>query len=773
MAETRIHSPDDTLELLVRRLQALVEFSQAVTSGIRLREDEVLELIHSQASKLMDTDNMYIALYDKATDTIRFGLAFVDGRRVDVEREKGWQPRRAGKGKTEEIIRTKKPLLHATRAEAEAWYAQPGHFEYFGQTFASWLGVPMMVGERVLGVIATYHPTQEYVYSKDDLAILQAMANQAAIASDNAHLFYDVNRRLEELLEFSQAVTSGIRLREDEILELIHKQASKLMDTNNMYVALYDEPTDTVRFGLAMVEGSPIDVQPRKAGKGWTEEIIRTKEPILIATKAEAEGWYDKPGHEGYLTREMLPSWMGVPMMMGEKVLGVIATYHPTRERVYSSDALEILQAMANQAAIALDNARFFDAERKRVAQLQALYEVSRELTASLDPKRVWSLILEKASQLTGAHRSTLQIIDEATGELVLHLVYPTQATPTDETFIRMPIGHGITGWVAQHRKPLLVQDVTQDDRYLQSFGDTRSELAVPLTIGDELVGVLNVEHPEVGKLDEQDLRLLTSFAGQAAIAIQNAERYEDREKALIALREEQTRRVAAERWQTLGQATTNLAHRMNNLAGIIPVCVQRIRERVEHEPTVAKNLNMIEQQAKFLLRLSADLLRPFTPSALRKFDVNVLMREALATTRPILEDQGIQVALHWGENIPKVRIRRLLSEAFVELITNAVKAMPEGGELTIETKLSDDNMVEILFTDTGCGIPAKRQSQLFQLFDGGRWPTGEPEGPGRAIGFGLWWVRTFVQQWGGDVALLQSEVGKGSTFVIRLPVEG
>ena len=367
----------------IEALEALNEVGQTLTSGIRLKEEKVLELTHTQAGQLMDTDNMYIALYDEATDTVRFGLAFVNGKRIDVKKEKGWQPRRAGKGKTEYIIRNRKSLFHPTGEEGRKWYAEPGHEEYIGAPeLASWLGVPMMVGERVLGVIATYHPTRDYVYSEDDLTILQAMGHQAAIALDNAHMFYDVNQRLEALVKFGQVVTSGIRLSEDEVLELIYSQASKLMDTGNMYIALYDESTDTVRFGLAMVEGSPIDVQPRKAGKGRTEEIIRTKKPIFLATEAEAENWYDKPGREDYLIREMLPSWLGVPMMVGEKVLGVIATYHPTRDYVYSSDDLEILQAMAEVAAIALDNARLYAETRRLQDEVVATQQLATLGTA-------------------------------------------------------------------------------------------------------------------------------------------------------------------------------------------------------------------------------------------------------------------------------------------------------------------------------------------------------------------------------------------------------
>ncbi len=208
---------------LFERRSALAEFGREVTSGVRLREDEVLELIHRQASKLMDTGNMYIALYDpdpnqpdsyspedpeqsKIYGTVRFGLAFMDGVRIDVDTDERWKPRKEGKGKTEEIIRTRKSLFQPTRAEAGAWYHQEGHKEYIGKTYGSWLGVPMMVGEKVLGVIATYNPGQDYVYNKDDLEILQALANQAAIAIENARLYQEVRG---EAIATKQLATLG------------------------------------------------------------------------------------------------------------------------------------------------------------------------------------------------------------------------------------------------------------------------------------------------------------------------------------------------------------------------------------------------------------------------------------------------------------------------------------------------------------------------------------------------------------------------------------
>jgi signal transduction histidine kinase len=163
--------------------------------------------------------------------------------------------------------------------------------------------------------------------------------------------------------------------------------------------------------------------------------------------------------------------------------------------------------------------------------------------------------------------------------------------------------------------------------------------------------------------------------------------------------------------------------------------------------------------------------LKPFAPSETGAFDVNTLIREVSAAARPMLEEAGVQLALQPGSGLPRVRISKLLSEAFLELITNAVKAMSMGGVLSIETRLSG-GMIEAEFTDTGCGIPPDEQDQAFVLFSKRVGQRPKPGYQEKGIGFGLWWVKTFLQQWGADVVLACSEVGKGSTFVVKLPVE-
>jgi GAF domain-containing protein len=179
--------------------EVLTEIGQELTANVNLDEQEILSIIHKQASKIMDTNNMFIALYDPQIDQVRFALASLDGVPVDVEHAERWQPRKSGRGRTEWIIRNREPILNYTEDDSKNWYRQPDAEEYIGETFASFLGVPIMCGDDVLGVIATYHRTEEYKYDPDDLKILMLMGRQAAIALQNSRLVRQLDRRITEL----------------------------------------------------------------------------------------------------------------------------------------------------------------------------------------------------------------------------------------------------------------------------------------------------------------------------------------------------------------------------------------------------------------------------------------------------------------------------------------------------------------------------------------------------------------------------------------------
>ena len=217
--------PDEP-DAVNRRLGTLIEFGKDLASASHSGEPEILELIHHHTSRLMDANNMCITLYDESKGTSRVGLATLEGKYAHIDKDAGWQLPQDVKDRIQEVIDSRKPLIHTTEAEAQTWYSHLRHGEHDGEVSPSWLGVPMAVGERMIGVIAVYHPTQDQVYDVDDLEILQALANQAAVAIRAAKVYENLQqeqaRRIagDKFVYLGQAV-DGIAHRINNTLALL------------------------------------------------------------------------------------------------------------------------------------------------------------------------------------------------------------------------------------------------------------------------------------------------------------------------------------------------------------------------------------------------------------------------------------------------------------------------------------------------------------------------------------------------------------------------
>jgi signal transduction histidine kinase len=413
-------------------------------------------------------------------------------------------------------------------------------------------------------------------------------------------------------------------------------------------------------------------------------------------------------------------------------------------------------------------------------AQFRALHVIDTALTSSLQLDRVLSLILDKAVSLVGAEHGSLRLLNPETGELVLKAHMGEGWTPEVRAYT-FPIGHGITGWVAQHRQPYLCPDAHHDPQNVVLFEEMRSGVAVPLLVGtgqveaERVLGVLLLESTRLAAFDQNDIELLQALAQEAVIAIQNATQRQKLQLLNQMLQDEQERRVAAEKWTVMGQAATALAHRINNLIGIVPVSANEVRRALDElgvpladRRWIEANLDRIERNSRFVLRLADALFRPFQePGPRAQFDVNRLLNEALhAANLAPGEDtpDGVQVLCDFHEGLPTVESNSLLVDVFLELVTNAQKAMTgqERRWLEIRTRLQTDDAgtwILIEISDTGMGIPVEQMAHLWDMFhqraDG--------------LGFGLWWVRTFIEQQGGTI-VCESRAGAGATFTVRLP---
>ena len=485
----------------------------------------------------------------------------------------------------------------------------------------------------------------------------------------------------------------------------------------------------------------------------------------LIRRAAKSRQPVTSPAHESHAV-------IALPSLWHDTVRGVLVVADERPHRAFDRYDMAILQTLAELTAAAMSQAERLT---RMTAQFRALHVIDVALTSSLRLDRVLDLILEKATNLVGAEHGSLRLLDPETGVLFLKAHLGEGWTPEVRAYT-FRLGQGITGWVVQHQKPYLCSDALNDPQNVILFEEMRSGVAVPLLEGagqeqhrDRVQGVLLLESTRLGAFDQQDVELLEAFAQVAIIAIQNATQHHKLQSMHDALQDEHERRVAAEKWAVMGQAATALAHRINNLVGLVPASAAEVRRTLtglQIPPAegewIEANLQRIERSGRFILRMADALFRPFQETGpLARFDVNRLLQEALQAADPPAD---VHLVRDFGPDLPAVESSSLLVDVFLELVTNALKAMHDCPQkrLQVSTRSEPDETgtwVIVEISDTGSGITPDRAARLWDMFKQSE----------DGIGFGLWWVRTFIERQGGSISF-KSEPGKGTIFTIRLP---
>jgi signal transduction histidine kinase len=417
--------------------------------------------------------------------------------------------------------------------------------------------------------------------------------------------------------------------------------------------------------------------------------------------------------------------------------------------------------------------------ERRRLWQIfDSLHDVGVSL-AHLSQKAnlsdVLQSIAQKAVDLLGSDLVTLYQYDqsqhlflvEGTGPTIagqLFVSEPMRTRVYPDTVTAMIIKDGVSRYFLDvKREEFLIgktparDDLPERPRFAVREG-IKSMAALVLRAGEEIVGIMFANYRKLHRFSEDEKRILETFGNYAAVAIKNA-------RLLDKLQQLQDQRLAAERWGTLGKAAATLAHRINNTAALVPFAVQDLKELIaqlpmdgRHQEHIEGDLRRIETNVRYTLELATVLLKPFKSATPERLDINRLLEKAIAICAL---PEIVKVDITYDQKLPPITSSPLLVDVFVELILNSIKAMPQGGQLKIGSLLASPNLVKIWLADTGVGIPTEHQEKVFDLF----FTTGQEN-----LGFGLWWVKTFILQQGGSISL-DSHPGRGSTFTIHLPI--
>jgi signal transduction histidine kinase len=402
--------------------------------------------------------------------------------------------------------------------------------------------IPMPGQQQLIGWITLGPRRSGEPYSEQDLAYLEALGDQAALALERARVVDDLERRVHQMNVLTR-VAQGVTVTSafDDILELLYAQTNQVLPTQDFFITLHDEAAGTTSHAFYLEANERLDSRegrPLAAREGLVSVVIETGRTLITEDYArECRQQAVIPVLQG------IYAFMSVPLNTSDATIGALSLGSRDPAVVYTPDQRDILQALADQAAGAIAKSRLLQETERRARQLASLNDVAQSLSSTLDLDQLLDQILKSAVNILDCEAGSLFMIDEPTGDLI----FAVTEGPVASNLVgqRLPSGTGLVGKAADSRQPIIANDVakTQDwsgETDEQTGFVTQSMLVVPLLINENAIGVIEVINKRDGaNFTPEEQELLAVFTGQAAVAIENARLYTLTDQALAARVEE------------------------------------------------------------------------------------------------------------------------------------------------------------------------------------------------------------------------------------------
>jgi signal transduction histidine kinase/CheY-like chemotaxis protein len=629
----------------------------------------------------------------------------------------------------------------------------------------------MAHGSAIGGLFLVWWHTGR-VFPPAEVRLVEGVAAQVGLALENADLARQTQSKLAEtqtLLSLSRAVSSTLDLQ--GLARHFMRQVASTFGADTVGLWMVDET------GRWLTPLAGYRVPPAQLGA--LRDVRLSMDTPLYAEAATTlrPVFTDDATHDPRLPaviREEAPhrSHLFVPVVAKDRMIGGFAVVWWERQRDFSDGDLALVEAIAGQAGAAIENARLFEENRRRVEELSVLHELSRAVTGQLD----------RAALLDSLRAQLARVVD------VSNMVVVLRADDSDDIEVALRLRDGQVDRSDPHRYPPrgvgLMAPVLESGRALRT-DDYGAEcerrglkpvalserlkhwLGVPLSARDRVLGMVALRSAE-RPFTAADEHLLGNIAHLSALALASVRLYEERTRAFGELAAAQDQLVRTEKLRALGEMASGVAHDFNNLLASVLGRAQLLLRRVQ-EPQLRQWLQVIERAAldgaQTVKRLQ-EFTRIRRDQPMVALDVNLVVRDVLDITQsrwkeePTSKGIALDVQLNLGDVPPVIGDAAMLREAMTNLVLNALDAMPEGGTLTLSTALVGD-CVEVMVADTGVGMTPEVREKVFDPF----FTTKGPQG----TGLGLSMTYGIVSRHGGTI-VVESEPGAGSTFRLSLP---
>jgi PAS domain S-box-containing protein len=762
--------------------------------------------------------------------------------------------------------------------------------------FKAGIAVPLLMAGQAMGAIVLGDPL-EHAMSPEGIRLLSSFADRAALAIERASLYERAAARAEKLAVLARVsglIASATGL--TRVLEAVARAAISLLGAKAAGVLIDDPAARVLRMGEHYRDDSPEPWRPGDLaeipyGSGVAAGVCESREPAYIEDLATSGGW----PYQGVMRDREFEAYAGLPLVARGRAVGVLSILF-AEHRSFSAEERELMSLLADQAAIAMDNARLLQETEQRRSAAEALAEVGRLLAQSLDPAVVAHGITEAVRGLLGVTNTALFRFRPESGDLQSLSLRGEHGLTPGQTMV-YPLGQGASGLAAQERRAVVTANLAADPTIPQppehrarvERSGLRAVMAVPLIVQGRVVGVLALADRSERRFTREEVQVVEAFATRAAIALETARLhgeirsardflqsiadssadaiitadiegrisywsrgaeelfghtaaemlgrpaqglyagglvearavmarlgaegrmrdYEtlirakgDREIAVSAsfsllrgadgaiagtlgvMKDMTERKVLeeglrqAQKMEAVGRLAGGIAHDFNNLITVVITRSQLLLERLRPEDPLRRDIELFWKTAERAAALTRQLLAFSRRQVLQPkvLDVNETVAAMESLLRRLI---GEDVELRTVAAPSPWRVKAdpgQLEQVIVNLAVNARDAMPEGGQLTIETAnvVLDDEFarlqsgvrpgphVLLAISDTGIGMDAETRAHIFEPF----FTTKEP---GKGTGLGLSTVYGIVKQSGGHI-VAQSEPGRGTTFRIYLP---
>ncbi len=739
-----------------RRLALLNEMAAALSTA--QTTDELFRIATTHASTIFDAQLAGLALVTPERDT--YELYNMEGE------SSGMRLPLAGSWVNEILDRQQVMILDDLSRRQDVgsqWLASQG--------LRSSLGAPLYAGDQILGTL-TVSKADVAGFDETDASLMQQIASLVASRLQNQTLLAQTQARVRDLQTLNR-VADRIRTINDPtaMLDAIARVVAQSFGADSVVVSRFYHQLHGWRGMVGAGDGMTTEIarsliEPANAYPHGLEAVQR-QDVVVIEDTATYPEFPDE-----VFTLTNVKSVLVMPVVYEQDYTGVLFLNYTARYRRFSPDEITLARGLCDQIAVGFNQHLVEQQIHRRAAEMQTVAEVGTEAASALDMDQLLKNVVNLAKERFGLYHAHIYLLDQDGDYMVLAAGAGEVGDKMVAAGHRIPVSReaSLVAQAARERRPVIVNNVTLSPEFLPNpmLPQTRSEMAVPMIVGDQVVGVLDLQSDRLDHFDDQAVQVQSTLASQVAVAVQNARLYAEQVQVADTLRE-----VDRLKTEFLASMSHELRTPLNSIIGYAEVLLDGIDGELNED--MQEDIGAIHGSGKHLLSLINDVLDLAKIEAgqmdlVREgFDIKPVIEDMVNSNRVLVKDKPVRLLVDIPDNLPFVRGDQLrVRQVINNLLSNAVKFTEEGDiVITAEVYQREPSMVMVSIADSGIGMTP---DQVRVIFDRFRQVDQSHTRRAGGTGLGLAITKELVEMHGGMI-WVESVYGTGSTFHFTLPI--